>query len=158
MLTRNQVVLFVVNESTEQDSAIESATIFRPYDAVTANSALPYKAADRFGDLDISQSWKSTWKMLDRPTSGLYTGTALPTEKFYIGTVSHIRKMLDEIIDKARAEVIETIPDWVEHFDKTECMIVKNSSDGFTVVSNELQVSLAHSSSKEALSEWLNNY
>ncbi len=51
--------------------------------------------------------------------------------------------------------VHETIPQWATVWNPQACEIHSDTTGGFVVISNELQCSIAHSKSREALAQWL---
>lgn len=90
---RGGAVLAVVKNG---HGAYESVTVFAPYRKHEA--ATLYKTV--FGDVDIVYSWRSTYKMLDRPNSGLYTGKALKNETFIVTDREDAEKMAEVLFNR----------------------------------------------------------
>lgn len=66
-----------------QENEYESITVFVPYCNCQAKAKIESKF---YGDMHIVYSWNSTYKLLERQNSGLYTGIPLPGEEFIIAT------------------------------------------------------------------------
>lgn len=77
-----------------QRGKIESVTIFRTW----RNEPNATRPIESFcGALDIEYSYSSTYKMLDRPKSGLRTGIPLKGETFEILSFAEARAKAQEI-------------------------------------------------------------
>jgi hypothetical protein len=92
---RGGAVLAIVMDG---HGAYESVTVFRPYRRT--ESATLYNTI--FGEVDIAYSFRSTFKMLDRKRSGLYTGKALKGETFIVTDYEDACRQADAIYERKR--------------------------------------------------------
>lgn len=69
-------LLFVVRD---RYGKLESVTVYAPW---VKSESSPRPDVSKFGNLDIIYSCGSTYKHLDRPKSGFYTGRPLAREMF----------------------------------------------------------------------------
>ncbi len=90
---RGSAVLAIVKNG---HGAYESVTVFEPWHS--SPSATRYDTV--FGAVDICWSWRSTYKMLDRKKSGLWTGRPLKSETFIVTDKADAVKQAEALFNR----------------------------------------------------------